>query len=52
MDRAALHDVVGTVAGDDTLLVVAREPLTGAMLAERLTNLKSAKIDQTVMKGL
>ena len=52
LDRAALHDVVGTVAGDDTLLVVAREPLTGAMLAERLTNLKSAKIDQTVMKGL
>ena len=52
LDRAALHDVVGTVAGDDTLLVVAREPLTGAMLAERLTNLKSAKIDHTVMKGL
>ena len=52
LDRAALHDVVGTVAGDDTLLVVAREPLTGAMLAERLTNLKSAKIDHTVLKGL
>ena len=34
LDRAALHDVVGTVAGDDTLLVVAREPMTGAMLAE------------------
>ena len=27
IDRAALHDVVGTIAGDDTLLVVAREPL-------------------------
>lgn len=26
LDRAALHDVVGTIAGDDTLLVVAREP--------------------------
>ncbi|WP_214368019.1 arginine repressor [Pseudonocardia sp. H11422] len=36
LDRAALHDVVGTIAGDDTILVVAREPLTGAELAERL----------------
>jgi transcriptional regulator of arginine metabolism len=39
LDRAALHDVVGTIAGDDTLLVVAREPLTGAELAARLTAL-------------
>ncbi|MGH3992567.1 MAG: arginine repressor, partial [Pseudonocardiaceae bacterium] len=30
LDRAALHDVVGTIAGDDTILVVAREPLSGA----------------------
>ncbi|WP_082135720.1 arginine repressor [Mycobacterium sp. EPa45] len=33
IDRAALPDVVGTVAGDDTILVVAREPMTGAQLA-------------------
>jgi transcriptional regulator of arginine metabolism len=33
IDRAALPDVVGTVAGDDTILVVAREPMTGAELA-------------------
>jgi transcriptional regulator of arginine metabolism len=39
LDRAALHDVVGTIAGDDTLLVVAREPRTGAELADRLQNL-------------
>jgi transcriptional regulator of arginine metabolism len=39
LDRAALHDVVGTVAGDDTVLVVAREPLTGAQLAARLREL-------------
>jgi transcriptional regulator of arginine metabolism len=39
LDRAALHDVVGTIAGDDTLLVVAREPLTGAELVERLREL-------------
>ncbi|WP_219417496.1 arginine repressor [Pseudonocardia nigra] len=36
LDRAALHDVVGTIAGDDTLMVVAREPLTGAELVARL----------------
>src|SRR5512142_2145985 len=41
LDRAALHDVVGTIAGDDTLLVVAREPLTGAGLAARLQNLRA-----------
>lgn len=35
IDRAALHEVVGTIAGDDTLLVVAREPLTGSQLADR-----------------
>ena len=39
LDRAALHDVVGTIAGDDTLMVVAREPLTGAELVNRLREL-------------
>jgi transcriptional regulator of arginine metabolism len=39
MDRAALPFVVGTVAGDDTILVVAREPMTGAELATRLEKL-------------
>lgn len=52
LDRAALHDVVGTIAGDDTLLVVAREPLTGAALAARLTNLGPVKIDDAMAKGL
>ena len=33
IDRAALPYVVGTIAGDDTILVVAREPMTGAELA-------------------
>ena len=33
IDRAALAEVVGTIAGDDTILVVAREPMTGAELA-------------------
>ena len=40
IDRAGLPEVVGTVAGDDTLLVVAREPLTGAQLVARLRELR------------
>ena len=26
IDRAALHEVVGTIAGDDTIMVIARDP--------------------------
>ena len=39
LDRAALHDVVGTIAGDDTVLVIAREPLSGKDLADRFTGM-------------
>jgi transcriptional regulator of arginine metabolism len=39
IDRAALHEVVGTIAGDDTVMVIAREPLSGRDLAERFTAL-------------
>jgi transcriptional regulator of arginine metabolism len=40
IDRAALPQVVGTVAGDDTILVVAREPMTGAELADMFENIQ------------
>lgn len=33
IDRAALPEVVGTIAGDDTIFVISREPMTGAELA-------------------
>jgi transcriptional regulator of arginine metabolism len=39
LDRANLAEVVGTIAGDDTILVVAREPLTGGQLAELIERL-------------
>ncbi|MBX7434295.1 arginine repressor [Mycobacterium sp. Y57] len=42
IDRAALPYVVGTVAGDDTILVVAREPMTGAELAATVEHLSRA----------
>src|SRR6478752_6018594 len=35
IDRSALPYVVGTVAGDDTILVVARDPMTGVELATK-----------------
>jgi transcriptional regulator of arginine metabolism len=40
IDRAALPYVVGTIAGDDTIFVVAREPMTGAELAAAIEQLK------------
>ena len=39
IDRAALPYMVGTIAGDDTILVIAREPMTGAELAAELEKL-------------
>jgi transcriptional regulator of arginine metabolism len=36
IDQAGHPDVIGTVAGENTILVVAREGVTGAELAEQL----------------
>jgi transcriptional regulator of arginine metabolism len=36
IDAASLGDVAGTVAGDDTIFVAARDGVTGAELAEQL----------------
>lgn len=38
-DRAELGDVLGTIAGDDTVLVIGRDPTGGAALARRFTEL-------------
>ncbi|PZS25638.1 MAG: arginine repressor [Pseudonocardiales bacterium] len=39
LDRARLPQVLGTVAGDDTILVVARDADGGQALADHLVNL-------------
>lgn len=39
IDRAGLPSVLGTVAGDDTIIVVAVEEVGGSALAERLSSL-------------
>ena len=36
IDRASLAEVAGTIAGDDTILVVARDGLTGADVGQTL----------------
>ncbi len=39
LDRAGLVDIIGTVAGDDTVLVIAGEKARGATVARRLRSL-------------
>ncbi|QPK80128.1 arginine repressor [Corynebacterium lizhenjunii] len=38
IDRAGLPDVVGCIAGDDTIFVLAREPLSGQEVVRSLVN--------------
>jgi transcriptional regulator of arginine metabolism len=39
IDRAGLPEVLGTVAGDDTVLIVTRDPTGGAQFADRLMHM-------------
>lgn len=39
LDRAGLADILGTVAGDDTLIIVVAEEVGGAAMADRLGDL-------------
>jgi transcriptional regulator of arginine metabolism len=43
IDHAALDDVLGTIAGDDTVLVVSRNPVGGSALAERFLKLSGSR---------
>lgn len=45
IDRAALDEVVGSIAGDDTVAVIAREPRSGRELAERFAALAGGEAD-------
>ncbi|HEX5202349.1 arginine repressor [Paractinoplanes rhizophilus] len=38
LDRSGLTDIVGTIAGDDTILVVARDVTGGKALADKLAD--------------
>jgi transcriptional regulator of arginine metabolism len=39
LDRSGVEEILGTVAGDDTVLVIAREGVRGTALAEKLASL-------------
>ena len=41
IDRAHLADIVGTIAGDDTILVICRTPPATQALAERFASLRA-----------
>jgi transcriptional regulator of arginine metabolism len=43
IDRLDWPEIVGTVAGDDTLLVVAREGFPARKLAKKIMDLKTHK---------
>jgi transcriptional regulator of arginine metabolism len=42
IDRAGLTEVIGTVAGDDTVLLVTRDPKGGAAVAGKLRRMAGA----------
>jgi transcriptional regulator of arginine metabolism len=48
LDRSGLEGVVGTVAGDDTVLVVASEEVGGGSLAARLRDVAGIATPNTI----
>lgn len=42
IDRTRVHEIAGTIAGDDTILVICRTPPAATALARLLDKLKSA----------
>lgn len=43
LDRSVMPDVIGTIAGDDTVLLVARDPDGGERLAARLLEIADGR---------
>jgi transcriptional regulator of arginine metabolism len=39
IDHSAPHDVMGTIAGDDTVMLICRDPHGGEAVAHRFTDL-------------
>jgi transcriptional regulator of arginine metabolism len=47
MDRARIREVVGTIAGDDTILVICRSAAAAAAFARHLDSLMGAPVVKT-----
>jgi transcriptional regulator of arginine metabolism len=48
VDHAALAEILGTIAGDDTVLIITRAPDGGAALAEWLVAQADGPIERTI----
>jgi transcriptional regulator of arginine metabolism len=48
LDRSGLEEVVGTVAGDDTVLVVVDEHIGGAPMADRLRDVAGIAVTNRI----
>ena len=44
IDHTVLTDVIGTVAGDDTVLLVTRDPMGGAAVADRILTMINERV--------
>jgi transcriptional regulator of arginine metabolism len=51
LDKVALPDVLGTIAGDDTVLVISRDPDGGPGLADRLRALAERAPTENAEEG-
>ncbi|WP_203566695.1 arginine repressor [Aestuariimicrobium ganziense] len=47
IDKAAWPELLGTIAGDDAVLLITRDPLGGEAVAERLRGLADGRSTQT-----
>ncbi len=45
LDKAELGDVLGTIAGDDTVVVISRDPAGGEDVVRRLVGLAGRELD-------
>ena len=50
LDRSGLPSIIGTIAGDDTVLVVSRKANGGAELAKELRGLNQSKSNRNVAR--
>jgi transcriptional regulator of arginine metabolism len=51
IDHADWHSVLGTVAGDDTVLVISRDPTGGNELASALLALTERRVEERPVRG-
>jgi transcriptional regulator of arginine metabolism len=46
IDTAEVHEIIGTIAGDDTVLLISRDPFGGQALADHLMQLAQARTER------